>query len=185
MRTTVKAMTSGRRPIEQGNCLELTVTRIHYGLARRLESGRSSRTPRTKAEDAGPADGEVELVSRGRAARRGAGFERVQAAARAEVVRLAPTSLVTAFARSTVIPHTGSVAPRRAVSQNRAAKIASPMTLSDELVVDCDRAEDVGARGPRAGRDQPSALNTPSTIRAARTIVTNISAAIRTANRVP
>ncbi len=39
----------------------------------------------------------------------------------------------TAFSRSTFIPHTGSVAPRRAVSQNRAAKMAMPSTLSASL----------------------------------------------------
>jgi hypothetical protein len=36
-------------------------------------------------------------------------------------------------ARSTFIPHTGSVAPRRAVSQNIAAKIATPSRLSASL----------------------------------------------------
>ena len=60
-------------------------------------------------------------------------LEGAQAVLRAEVEGLAVAPAVTALSRSTFIPHTGSVAPRRAVSQNSAAKIARPSMLSNSL----------------------------------------------------
>ena len=93
--------------------------------------------------------------------------------------------MVTALSRSTFIPQTGSVAPRLAVSQNRPAKIASAEHVERELVVEGIELK----MSARVGRGpvgiSPSALKMPSTISAAITIVTNISAVIRTVNLVP
>ena len=89
--------------------------------------------------DAGGADGgrarraaDAALVRRAtaRAVRR----VRVAAVLGAEVQRVRrrpPASR--AFARSTVMPHTGSVAPRRAVSANSAANTASAITFRTSL----------------------------------------------------
>jgi hypothetical protein len=56
-------------------------------------------------------------------------LEGVQAVGRAEVEGLAAELLATVLRRSTLMPHTGSVAPRRTGSQNIAAKTARPMML--------------------------------------------------------
>ena len=71
------------------------------------------------------------------------------------------------------------------VSAKRAAKTSQGEQVEDQLVVELDRAEDVlaGRRGSVGIR--PAALKRPSTISAAITIVTNISAVIRSAKAVP
>ncbi len=63
----------------------------------------------------------------------GVGLEGVQAVLGAEVEGLARRTPVTALPRSTFMPQTGSVAPRRAVSQNSAAKTARPARLRKSL----------------------------------------------------
>ena len=67
----------------------------------------------------------------------------------------------------------------------RTAKTTSADDVERQLVVELDRAEDVAAAGP-SRRDQAGrALKRPSTISAATTIVTNISATIRSVNGQP
>src|ERR1019366_4350870 len=61
---------------------------------------------------------------------------------------------VTAFSRSTFIPHTGSVAPRGLGQPEQSREDPEPQDVERELVVDSDGAKDVGpGRTSHAGNE--------------------------------
>jgi hypothetical protein len=64
------------------------------------------------------------------------------------------------------------------------AKIATPIDVREQPVVDLDRAEDVGAGRPDVGY-QPGAAEQAVDDQRRQTIVTNISATIRRVNALP
>ena len=98
-------------------------------LRRHLGAPREDAAARTAVERAAPLTRSAARAT-ARALRR-VGVAAVLGAEVQRVRRRPPASR--AFARSTVMPHTGSVAPRRAVSANSAAKTASAITLSTSL----------------------------------------------------